>query len=80
MRKDLIKQIVGEYTNKYTCAQMCERFSQQLQEEREANDYLKQKRKELTITAEEINEALEELADEARKAGTAMFYDFYAVK
>lgn len=55
-----IQQIVDRYVRNYTCAQMAEKMITIDRETKQANDWFIQKRQELNITAEEIQNALEQ--------------------
>lgn len=80
MRKQLVYDIVNTYVYNMTSAEMADRLSQVESERKEANEWFTKKRKELSITSEEIREALESVIKDREERQTACFYDMDVLK
>lgn len=79
-RKQQIQDVVDKYVNKYTTAVMGD-FCLDKEEKycEEANNWLREQRKNLDITKEELKIAIVEAQHKAHKKQTACCYDVFEI-
>ena len=74
-RKQEIQDIVAIYTNRYACAQFCDRMADVERYSKEANDWMLAQRTEKNITPEEMREAIAALEPKPDQEYTPFAYD-----
>lgn len=70
-----IQDIVSVYTNRFTCASMCDTTEQEERECAAANTWLKAQIAANGITKEELKEAFDACEKRAKSQGNAFSYD-----
>lgn len=79
-RKQQIQEVADSYTNRYTCACMCDRTVDIDRYTDEANNWVLAQCKELRITQRELQEAIWECERKAEREGQAFGYDPYVIR
>lgn len=79
-RQQQVQDIVDVYTNKFTCAQFCDRLADVERYSKEANNWFLAQRSANNITAAEVEAALGVLSDIAVQKGIPFLFDNEVVK
>ena len=80
LKEKITKSVVEIYVTEYTSATMAESYSQALREQKEANDWCKEKISQFNLDREQVKKELERCTVKAKRDGTACCYDLDILK